>query len=107
MPKGIQFYSGETPYDGVEFKKIDCTVVIAVDRLTDGSMAHNVYTRLGDLVYRDTSCATLDEAVEKYTKLRVALGQLQESLREPATDGPVAACEQKGPWPGWLLNAKS
>lgn len=91
MPKFIRLKSTEAVVDQIGFTRVDAQAILAVDQLSDGSQAYNVYTRLGDQVYEDTHAVDLDEAVDTFKKVCGSLYSLQEALRFQALEGPSQA----------------
>lgn len=91
MPNRIQLKSTESVVDTHGYSRIDAAVVLAVDKLSDGSFAYNVYTRLGDQVYEDTSFCGLDDALRGFKDARNSLASLQVALRNCDLDSPVPA----------------
>lgn len=91
MPHRIYLKSTEAVVDQVGYTRIDSASILAVDRLSDGSLAHNVYTRLGDQVYEDTHAVDLDDAVNTFKEVSKSLMDLQIALGYCDLDSPVPA----------------
>ena len=90
MSSRIILKSTETVVDRHGLYRIDGEAVLVVDLLSDGSRAYNVYTRLGDQVYRDESATSLDEALHIYRDVDKALAELQISLGNCTLESPTS-----------------
>jgi len=91
MSNRIQLKSTESLVDMQGYTRIDAAVALTVDLLSDGSLAYNVYTRLGDQVYEDTSESFLGDAVLAFKRIGNAVSNLQVALKNCDLDSPVPA----------------